>query len=52
MALIALFQGQEEGSMKQLKSQYDLVKQGHTKHMQVWKVQEKMARSAKQSMAA
>ena len=52
MALIALFQGQEEGSMKELKTQYDLVKQGHTKHMQVWKSQEKMARAAKKSMAA
>ena len=52
MALIALFQGQEEGSMKQLKSQYDLVKQGHTKHMQVWNVQENMARAAKKSVAA
>ena len=52
MALIALFQGEDEGSMKELKSQYDVVKQGHTKHMQVWKVQEKMARAAKKAMSA
>ena len=52
MALISLFQGQGEGSMKDLKQQFDTVKKDQVKHMQAWKAQEKMARAAKKAMTA
>ena len=52
VALIHLYKNQGEGSMKELKLQFDALKKDTAKQMQAWKVQEKMARAAKKSMVA
>jgi hypothetical protein len=49
-ALIHLYQSQGEGSMKELKLQFDTLKKDNAKQMQAWKLQEKMARAAKKAM--
>ena len=52
VALLHLYKNQGEGSMKELKLQFDALKKDTAKQMQAWKVQEKMARAAKKSMVA